>query len=134
MTTSLKIIAALLLLFNGIGAIYGGSNLIIYPNGSSIQLSPHWLENTPFVNYFIPGIILFITNGLFSIFVLVNMLLNRKRYPLLIMAQGAILFGWIFIQINLIQTVYYLHYLMGGIGLILILLGWLLYRNSMVQE
>jgi amino acid permease len=69
----LKILTVLLLLFNGIGAIYGGGNLILHPDGSSIELSPDWLKHTPFRDYLIPGIILFIANGLLSVFVLVTL-------------------------------------------------------------
>lgn len=121
----LKILTSLLLLFNGIGAIYGGGNLILYPDGSSIQLSLNWLKHSPFHDYFIPGIILFIANGLFSIFVLISLLFNRRNSSLLVIAQGAILVGWIIIQIILIQTTYFLHGILGGVGIALIILGWI---------
>ena len=125
MKTISKILIATLLIFNGAGAIYGGGNLMAYPDGSSIQLSMQWLEQTPFHNYLIPGIILFICNGVFSAFVLAALLLDHKSYPLLVIAQGLILICWIVIQMLMIQTVYFLHYVMGGAGLLLILLGWL---------
>jgi len=119
----LKVITSLLLLINGIGAIYGGSNLILHPDGSSIQLSLQWLQHTPFHNYFIPGIILFIANGLLSMFVFMALLLKYKNYPWLVIAQGVVLTGWIVIQILLIQTVYFLHIILGSFGIALILLG-----------
>lgn len=122
------ILAALLLLFNGIGALYGGWNLMMHPDGSSIQLTMDWLKHTPFRDYFIPGIILFIFNGLLSIFTFVALLLKLRHYSWLIMAQGAILIGWIIIQMLLIRTVYFLHYLLGGTGILLLLTGILLYR------
>jgi ABC-type proline/glycine betaine transport system permease subunit len=70
MKTFLTITAALLLLFNAIGALFGGWNLITHPDGSSLQMSLDFLKKTPFHTYLIPGIILFVANGLFSIFVL----------------------------------------------------------------
>ena len=79
MNKILIILAAFLLLFNGVGALYGGWNLIAHPDGSSIDLSMSWLKHTPFQNYRIPGIILFIANGLCSIFVLTTLLLKFKR-------------------------------------------------------
>ena len=133
MTKFYKIIAALLLLFNGTGAIYGGWNLIIHPDGSSIQLSPMWLEHTPFHSYLIPGIILFFANGMLSIFVFITILLNRKTYPFGVMAQGVILTGWIVIQMLLVQTVYFLHIVMGSTGLLLILIGWLMKKKINTQ-
>lgn len=129
MKTLLKFIAAALLLFNGIGALYGGGNLILHPDGSSIQLTMDWLEHTPFKDYLIPGIVLFIANGVFSFIALAAMLLKVNNYAWLVMAEGAILTGWIVIQMLMIQTVYFLHYVMGSVGSALILVGYLLISN-----
>ena len=115
--------AAFLLLLNGVGALYGGWNLIAHPDGSSIQLSMHWLEHTPFQTYLIPGIILFIINGVFSFVALIALFLKWKAYPYLILAQGILLSGWILIQIIMIQTIYFLHFVMGATGLWLIVIG-----------
>lgn len=84
----LKIFVSLLLLFNGIGAVYGGWNLMTHPDGSSLQMSVAYLEHSPFNDYFIPGIILFIANGLCSFIVLATILFNLKDYPWFIIAQG----------------------------------------------
>ena len=130
MKTLLKFIAAALLLFNGIGAIYGGGNLILHPDGSSIQLTMDWLEHTPFKDYLIPGIVLFIANGIFSFIALAAMLLKVNNYAWLVMAEGAILTGWIVIQMLMIQTVYFLHYVMGGVGLVLIVVGYALLKYN----
>lgn len=119
----LSVISSLLLIFNGAGALYGGWNLMTYPDGSSIHLSLHWLEHTPFTDYLIPGIILFITNGLFSFFAFIALLLKAKKYDRLVMAQGAILTGWIIIQMILIQTIHSLHIIVGSVGIGLIIAG-----------
>lgn len=119
-----------MLIFNGIGALYGGGHLILYPDGSSIQLSLNWLENTPFHDYLIPGIILFIANGLFSLLAFGALIFNLKNSAWFVMAQGAIMSGWIVIQIILIQTVYFLHFIMGGVGISLAILGWILVKYN----
>jgi len=119
-----QIATILLLIFNGIGAIYGGWNLIVHPDGSSIKLSSDLLNTTPFQNYLVPGIILFVCNGLFSMFVIVAILSKSKYSPHLNIAQGMILCGWLVIQMLLIRTVYFLHAVMGFTGLALIYLGW----------
>jgi hypothetical protein len=123
-----KITAVIFLLFNIIGAFYGGINLILYPDGSSIQLSLDLLEHAPFSNFLIPGIILLSANGLFGTFVLLKILKNGRDSGRLLIAQGVILTGWILIQIALIRTIFILHFILGGVGLILILLGWILNR------
>src|SRR6266571_3767236 len=126
MKTFLKISASLLLLIDGLGAIYGGSNLIIHPDGSSIQLSLDLLKHTPFKNYLIPGIILLVANGLFSVFAFTAIVLGIPNYAQLIMTQGVVLTGWILTQMILIQTVYFLHFILGSIGMALIIIGFLL--------
>lgn len=124
----LKLLSSFLLVFNGVGALYGGLHLISDPSGKSLELSVNWLRYSPFKDYLIPGIILFISNGLFSLIVLWQQWFNKKRSSLYVIAQGLILLGWIFIQILLIRTVYFLHIIMGAAGLALALLGWLQYR------
>jgi len=123
MKTFLKISTSFLLLCNGIGAIYGGSSLMRYPDGSGMHLSVDWLKYTPFTDYSIPGLILFLVNGLFSLFVWVSLLLNRNNYSLLIMVQGTLLLAWIIIQIILMRTVHFLHIILGSVGIALIILG-----------
>jgi len=120
----LNILTSILLLFNGVGALYGGWNLMLYPEGSSIQLSMEWLKHTPFIDYRIPGFILFTTNGMFGVFVFVALLLDLKTYPWLVIAQGALLIGWILIQILLIQTLYFLHFICLFVGTVLTIAGW----------
>src|SRR5689334_5397187 len=92
------------LLFNASGAIYGGLNLMAHPDGSSIVLSSEYLHGTLFKNYFIPGLILFVANGLFDLAVFVAILAKYKHYPVLILTAGVILAGWLVIQIAMIQV------------------------------
>ena len=47
-----------LLIFLGIGGMYGGAMLIADPSGVKIQFPPGTIERLPFPNYFIPGVIL----------------------------------------------------------------------------
>jgi hypothetical protein len=126
----LHILAYILLFFNGAGALFGGWNLMIHPDGSSLQLSLDWLKHTPFPDYLIPGIILFIANGLFGVFVFIAILLKLKNYCWLIMAQGAILAGWIVIQMALIRTIDFLHVLFGSIGIALFIVGWMILQYN----
>jgi hypothetical protein len=57
-------------------------------------------------------------------FVLATLLLNLRNYHRFVLAQGVILVGWIVIQILLIQTIYFLHGILGAVGIALIILGW----------
>ena len=119
-----KVISVILLLINLLGAFYGGLGLMLKPDGSNIGLSIELIKHSPFHDFFIPGFILLTANGLFSIIVIITIVTNQKNYPLFIIAQGIILTTWIITQVFLIDTVFFLHYLFGGIGVILILSGW----------
>ena len=55
-----NILVSLLLVFNGVGALIGGWLLITQPDGSALKLSLDLLKHTPFHNFLIPGIILFV--------------------------------------------------------------------------
>lgn len=134
MKTLLKILPAFLLSFNGIGALYGSYHLIVYPDGSSLQMSTDYLEHSPFDNYLIPGIILFVMNGACSFVVLAALLIKHRRSALLIAGQGAILTGWIGIQIAMVQMVYFLHYVMGSAGILLLLSGYMLWRVDKKEQ
>lgn len=134
MRTLLIIIASVLLLFNAFGAIYGGWNFIASPDGSSMQMSTDWLKNSPFHSFLIPGIILFVVNGLFSLGVFVSVLVKYRHSPLLVMMQGAILSGWIVIQIIMLRTVVSLHLIMGATGLALLALGWTLTKTLKPEQ
>jgi len=90
-----------------------------------------FLENSPFENYLVPGIILFVTNGLFSLLFAVMALLKFMNYSWLAIFQGFILVGWLIIQIIMIREFYApLHVLYFSVGLLLITTGWILARQD----
>lgn len=52
------------LVFLGIGALYGGTSLLLDPTGGRIQLPISLLQGSVFPDYRIPGAVLFVTFGL----------------------------------------------------------------------
>ncbi len=119
----IKYIALLLLLLNGIGAFAGGIPMIAHPDGSANGISISYLEHSPFNNYLIPGIILIVCNGLFSILVFMALAFNVHFHSRLVILQGSILMGWIIIQTMMLREVNFLHVLFLLIGLALMLIG-----------
>ena len=114
-------ISVLLLLLNGTGAFFGSFQLITDPTGTKLQLPLSYLEPSPFSNYLIPGIILFICNGLFSFIALEAIIRKRSNQYWLVIAQGCLLTGWIIGQISLLRMFYppwHLTFLLIGICLI----------------
>ncbi len=134
MKKALRFLAIFLLLFNGVGAVIGGWILMMDPSGVQMQLPANYLAHIPFKDYFIPGLVLFAANGLMSFVVLVAIATNRRFYTQMIVVQGAILSGWIMIQTLMVQDVYYLHYIMGSVGLALIGLGFILFIKDHKRE
>ena len=93
------------------GAIGGGVGLVRDPV-SNIGMPVSLLEGTPFKDYLIPGLILLIVVGVFSLLVFVGLLLRWKAAWWLSLASGGGLVIWIIGEAAL------LGYLPGaGIGL-----------------
>lgn len=110
------------------GALYGGGKFISDPSGYSLQITVHLLRHSPFKDFLVPGIILFVANGVFSFLTLVLLLINNSNYPKAITIQGCILLGWIIIQIALLRSFNALHFTLGSTGIVLIVNGGLLWR------
>lgn len=116
-------ISIFLLLFNGFSALYGGWGLFTNPNGEKMQFPLEWLQNSPFQNYLIPGLILFTVLGVGSLAAALVSIRRMPHYSRWIMVLGILTIGWILIQILMLQILHWLHYLYGGIGWALLLLG-----------
>ena len=64
----------ILLGFLGLGAIGGGSALIISPSGELLGMPLLMLEESPFNSFFVPGIILFSVLGLIPLMLIIALL------------------------------------------------------------
>ena len=122
----LKTASIILLFFTGVNAIIAGTLFMIDPTGSKMGMSTAYLSNAPFANFLIPGITLFVVNGLMNVLTAILTLKNFKRFPSLILLQGLLLSGWIIIQVIWVRDFNGLHFTMLFIGLVLIILGLLL--------
>ena len=71
-----------LIIFIAASGLMGGLSFLISPSGELLQIPLSLLNNTPFDNYLIPGIILLICIGLYPTIVSFG-LFNRKENPLL---------------------------------------------------
>lgn len=106
----------LLLLFNASSALFGGISLLLDSSGARLQMTPEMLQGSPFKNYFLPGILLILVNGLLPLVAAVGLLFGRPKMPLpflpvfqnrhwawsLALAAGLGLCIWIGVQIALI--------------------------------
>ena len=128
MKNLLRGISIFLLFFIGIGAFYGGWSMMTDPTGHSMHLELFYLQHSPFSTYAIPGLILFITNGLFSLVVALYVSQSWQPYDKLVLLQGCVLTGWIVVQVIMLQLIYFLHYIFFCAAVMLIIVGLLLMR------
>jgi hypothetical protein len=112
-----------LLLFVGLAALYGGSRLMQSPTGETMQMQVEWLKFSPFKDYFYPGLILFIFNGIMSMIVIFLILTRHRLAHPMIFAQGAILIIWILMRMFLVQQSSFLLIIFGAIGVTFLFLG-----------
>ncbi|MBK7231271.1 MAG: hypothetical protein IPH93_03095 [Saprospiraceae bacterium] len=120
--------------FLGIGAFAGGGMLLLKPDGSLLGMNPEWLEHSPFNNYLIPGVILFIFCGFLPLLTLIGLLLKPNwRWPNALniysdkhwawafsLYSGIIVISWITIQLIMTQY-FWLQPVMIFTGLLIII-------------
>lgn len=119
----MKTILFILICFVGLTATISGLLMISKHNGEILGLSPSLLEQTPFDNFFIPGILLTVLVGvvnLVAVFFNIQRHVNRYNWAI---AGGVMITGWIIIQMILIQTAHWLHFIYLGMGVFIILLA-----------
>jgi hypothetical protein len=112
-----------------IGALGGGSVLIVAPRGEIMPLPLSALAGSPFETYFGPGLLLFTVLGLGP---LIAARLAWTRHPLAPVAAfvvGAALLIWIAVEIAIIgysnEPPLQAIYLAVGVAITVVALGWL---------
>lgn len=122
MTRTWRIWVLILLFFLGISALFGSYYLITDPTGESLQMPPDLLISTPFKNYYIPGILLLIVNGVPALIIAFLTLIKVKYYAYFIVIQGFVLIIWLtaelIININLFYPLTHITYYLIGIAMI----------------
>src|SRR6185436_19671189 len=118
-----RIFSIFFLLVNSIGALAGGVMLMAAPDGSTIQLSIHFLDHSPFHDYFYPGLALFLANGVFGIATLLLIAFKSPLFPKMIFLQGCLLAGWIIIQMIMIRFIHPFQFIFLSIAFFLIVSG-----------
>ncbi|MGK7368592.1 MAG: hypothetical protein ACNS64_00150 [Candidatus Halalkalibacterium sp. M3_1C_030] len=113
----------ILILFQGLSGIWGGTMLVLDPSGSLLQLPLQLLSDSPFQDYLIPGLILLILLGILPL-VIVYALWKKVSWSV----SGAFLIGimlvvWIGVQILIVgyQDNPPLQALYGSVGILILI-------------
>ncbi|KKM64938.1 hypothetical protein LCGC14_1496320 [marine sediment metagenome] len=127
-----------MLAFLGLGAIGGGTALIISPNGNLMGMPLSMLKISPFKSFFIPGIILLSILGIAPMLLIIA-LLNQpssrfaERFNFFVDMHWSwtfsiyiaiALIGWLQIQMMMLNSVSWLHtfYMLLAVAIIFVAL------------
>lgn len=124
----LRIIAIVWLIIMGLNALAAGFSFMVEPSGADIGIPLSYLQFSPFNNFFIPGLVLFIAIGVGCMLTAFLAIRNFNVYPQLLFVQGCILLGWIVIQMMMVRDVAWLHIVCGLSGLAWMVLGFVLVK------
>lgn len=126
-----RVAAIIMLAFLGLSAIAGSVPMIVGSFQSTWNMMPlSLLQYSPFHSYFIPGIILFVANGLLALWVLWLVLRHKRNFEMWTVFQGCVLLGWLVVECLMLWLVHWLHFLYGAVGLVLIVSGYMLRRKN----
>lgn len=126
---TLRIVSIVLLIIVALNALAAGFSFITDPSGAGLGITTAYLKpSAPFKDFFMPGLVLFVVNGLASMAVAIVAIQKTKQYSVLVLLQGAVYVGWIAAQLTMVTAFHLLHLLIAFIGFLLIACGWLLMR------
>jgi hypothetical protein len=119
-------------LFVGVGALFGGYNLMADAEGFGVERS--WLEGTPFPDYTIPGLVLFVVIGGGMLVAAALALVGSRYAALAALVIGVTLIGFVAVETLLIgyqgsQQIRLL-VVVGVPALVMVAIGWRAVRGS----
>lgn len=94
-----RTIALVLLFFLGLSALPPGIFMITEPSGTGMGLPPDMLDQTPFKDFLIPGILLGLFIGILSLVFAILVLKKHRLQAWMIMFQGAVLTIWLTVEV-----------------------------------
>lgn len=98
----LALVAVLLEVILGLGAIGGGLALVLGPQGEILPLPVSLLNGSPFQTYFVPGLVLLTLIGVGPLVVAVFAWRQQRWAPFLTLAVGVALLVWMTVEICVI--------------------------------
>ena len=123
-----------LLAFLGLGALGGGGVFILSPSGEMMGMPLKMIQSSPFSNFLIPGIILFVVLGLMPILLIYALIQKPKwRFPeyfnvftdmhwawTYTIYSAFALIIWIQTEMMFLKAVHWSHSLYMGIALVIL--------------
>lgn len=117
-------------IFIGMGSISGAIPMLTIPAGTANGLSGELLNETPFSSYLIPGLVLFIVNGVGSLVASYFSLKLLKPAGILAILFGLFWLIWMAVQVYFMGFINYLQPIFLVTGIIETTLGIILYCKN----
>lgn len=128
----MKTLLDILLFFVAVTALASGIIIILYPDGSMMQMSTDLLKTSPFKTFLVPGIVLTVlVGGSSALAFVLNVRKYVRRYEWAIVA-GLMTCGWVLVQMILINTLFWLQFVYLGIGIALMLIAYQLKGRALI--
>ena len=119
----------ILQIFIALGALGGGLVLLLDPSGQEMGFSIDLLSNSPFTNYLIPGLFLFLVNGIGNFFCGFLSIRKNRYAGYAGMLFGAVMIIWILVQVTVLGWVSWLQPTYLFLGALELVLGFLLHKE-----
>jgi hypothetical protein len=91
-------VAVALEVFLGVGALFGGTALILAPDGHLLGMPTTLLAGSPFPSYLIPGIVLFTLVGIGPLLAAAITVRRQSLAPVAAVAVGLTLIIWVCVE------------------------------------
>ena len=95
-------ILLVLLVIQGLGGLAGGLSLVIKPDGSIMKMPLSYLDGSPFSDFLIPGLILFLVLGVLPLVAAAGLWMRRTWGWYAAFAVGCGLMIWILVEITIV--------------------------------
>ena len=118
----IRYVLGALLVFVALNAFAGGFYGMSGAEGVPIE----WLSGTPFHDYFIPSLILFVVVGGSSLVAAIAVFLRLRFARLLALDAVVTLFAWLAVQLVIIGYVSWMQPTTATVGLLVLILTWAL--------
>ncbi|MBD3289755.1 hypothetical protein GF337_13190 [candidate division KSB1 bacterium] len=129
MKTRIFIFEGIVQAFIGIGAVIYGPLLIIDPSGGKAAMPVELLSGSPFSNYLIPGILLFLINGVGHIAGSFLSFTKNNHAGYAGILLGSALIIWIIVQVILIGYANWLQPFYLTLGILELVLSIAVYKQ-----
>jgi hypothetical protein len=128
-------LAVVLEIFLGIGALFGGGQFILAPDGHLIGIPLKMLVGTPFHSFLIPGLLLFTFIGVGPIVAAAITAHRGASGPFAALAVGVVLMGWITVEMVIFAgptSLFWAFYLVLGTAIAAVGLAW--WRSNSARD